>query len=147
MIGTMPGAFAAAAALTVLLAAPLLKTCTEAVPEIPAGTWKFTWLEEMKYKAAGNPFTLTEVPLSAVGRLLPRPAKSAVFQIRVVAARLAPFTWAHEPGTRPPATYVAPFATDPDVSAGPGEPVVIVNALAENWRPGAGVPAPWQPHR
>src|SRR5579871_6585972 len=35
MIGTMPGAFATANAITVLLAAPLLKTCTEAGPLIP----------------------------------------------------------------------------------------------------------------
>ena len=36
----MPGELVAAAAVTELLTTPLAITCTEAVPVIPAGTWK-----------------------------------------------------------------------------------------------------------
>src|SRR5437588_9252976 len=66
-----PGAFGTAAPMTVLLATPLLITCTLAPPSMTApGTWNETCVGLTKYTAAGRLFTRTCVPLNEVGRLL-----------------------------------------------------------------------------
>src|ERR1019366_7348520 len=116
----MPGALVAAAADTELLVWPLVIPCTVAVPVIPAGTWKFTCVGLMYHTAAAWLLTFTCTPSRLVGRLLPRPLKSASAQMRVVVLRLVPLTCAQDPGTNPPATYVAPLVRLPVSRVGRG---------------------------
>jgi hypothetical protein len=46
-LANSPGALLADAAVTVLLIAPLLRTCTDAAPLMPEGTWKLICVGEM----------------------------------------------------------------------------------------------------
>src|ERR1700693_4177329 len=83
--------------------------------------------------------TVTLTPLRFVGRALPSPVKSEAPQMRVTLLSPVPFTCAHDPGTRPPATYVAPFATEPEVSTAG----VAKDALAARRAICAMPPLPW----
>src|SRR5215472_1162864 len=57
--------------------------------------------------------------------------------MRAVLERLVPLTCAHDPGTKPPGTYVAPLARVPETSMGAG--ALIASEIApDRPPPGAG---------